>query len=121
MASATKAAGFAALLRILGVAFLNYRTDWQPVVWALAALTLVFGAVGMLLQVDLKRMLAYSSIAHAGYVLMAVQTATPRGREAALFSLFSYTFMVVGSFAVVTVLSVKGDDTHTIAGLKGLA
>jgi NADH-quinone oxidoreductase subunit N len=121
MASATKVAGFAALLRILDVAFLNYRTDWQPVVWALAALTLVFGSVGMLLQVDLKRMLAYSSIAHAGYVLMAVQTATPRGREAALFYLFSYTFMVVGSFALVTVLSVKGDDTHTIAGLKGLA
>jgi NADH-quinone oxidoreductase subunit N len=121
MASATKAAGFAALLRILGVGFLNYRTDWQPVLWALAALTLVFGSIGMLLQVDLKRMLAYSSIAHAGYVLMAVQTATQRGREAALFYLFVYTFMVVGSFAVVTALSVKGDDTHSIAGLKGLA
>jgi NADH-quinone oxidoreductase subunit N len=121
MASATKAAGFAALLRIFGVAFLNYRTDWQPVIWALAALTLVFGSIGMLLQVDLKRMLAYSSIAHAGYVLMAVQTGTPRGREAALFYLFVYTFMVVGAFSIVTVLSAKGDDNHSIAGLKGLA
>jgi NADH-quinone oxidoreductase subunit N len=121
MASATKAAGFAALLRIFGVAFLDYRTDWQPIVWALAALTLVVGSVGMILQVDLKRMLAYSSIAHAGYVLMAFQTATPRGREAALFYLFVYSFMVVGSFAVVTVLSMKGDDDHSIAGLKGLA
>ena len=75
----------------------------------------------MLLQVDLKRLLAYSSIAHAGYVLMALQTASPRGREAALFYLFVYTFMVVGSFAIVTVLSMKGDDDHSIAGLKGLA
>jgi len=121
MASATKAAGFAALLRVFMVAFLNYRTDWQPIVWGLAALTLMVGSIGMLLQVDLKRMLAYSSIAHAGYVLMALQTASVRGRESALFYLFVYTFMVVGSFAVVTVLSMKGDDDHSIAGLKGLA
>jgi NADH-quinone oxidoreductase subunit N len=121
MASATKAAGFAALLRIFGVAFLTFRTDWQPIVWALAALTLVVGSIGMILQVDLKRLLAYSSIAHAGYVLMALQTATPRGREAALFYLFVYSFMVIGSFAVVTVLSMKGDEDHSIAGLKGLA
>jgi NADH-quinone oxidoreductase subunit N len=65
MASATMAAGFAALLRVFGVAFLTYRTSWQPAVWALAALTLVVGSVGAVLQTDLKRLLAYSSIAHA--------------------------------------------------------
>ncbi len=121
MASATKAAGFAALLRVFGVAFLTYRTDWQPVVWALAALTLIVGSVGAVLQTDVKRLLAYSSIAHAGYVLMGVQTATPKGREAALFYLFVYTFMVIGSFAIVTVLSARGDDTHSIESLRGLA
>jgi NADH-quinone oxidoreductase subunit N len=121
MASATKVAAFAALLRIFDGAFLTYRDQWQPVVWGLAALTLVVGSVGALLQVDLKRLLAYSSIAHAGYLLMAVETGTAKGREAALFYLFAYTFMVIGSFAVVTALSKQGDEDQSIDGLRGLA
>jgi NADH-quinone oxidoreductase subunit N len=120
MASATKVAAFAALLRIFDGALLTYRDDWQPLVWALTALTLVVGSIGALLQVDLKRLLAYSSIAHAGYLLMALETGTPKGREAALFYLFVYAFMVIGSFAVVTVLSTRGDDDHPIEGLRGL-
>lgn len=120
MASATKVAAFAALLRIFDGAFLTYRDQWQPVVWALAALTLVVGSIGALLQVDLKRLLAYSSIAHAGYLLMALETGTPKGREAALFYLFVYAFMVIGSFAVVTVLSGRDDAAHPIDGLRGL-
>ena len=63
-------------------------------VWVLAVLTLGVGSIGALLQVDLKRLLAYSSIAHAGYMLMALEAGTPKGREAALFYLFVYTFMV---------------------------
>ena len=121
MASATKAAGFAALLRIFGTAFPQYSADWRPAVWVLAALTLLVGSVGAALQTDIKRLLAYSSIAHAGYVLMAFQAASPEGLEAALFYLFTYTFMVVGSFAVVTALSATGDDDHSIAGYRGLA
>jgi NADH-quinone oxidoreductase subunit N len=121
MASATKAAGFAALLRVFEVAFPLYRTDWRPAAWVLAALTLAVGSVGAALQVDVKRLLAYSSIAHAGYVLMGFQAGTARGREASLFYLFVYTFMVVGAFAVVTVLSIKGDDDHSIEGYRGLA
>jgi NADH-quinone oxidoreductase subunit N len=120
MASATKVAAFAALLRIFDGAFLTYRDQWQPVVWGLAALTLAVGSIGALLQTDLKRLLAYSSIAHAGYLLMALETGTPKGREAALFYLFVYAFMVIGSFAVVTVLSSRGDDDHPIDGLRGL-
>jgi NADH-quinone oxidoreductase subunit N len=121
MASATKAAGFAGLLRVFTIAFPLYRNDWRPIVWVLAALTLAVGSVGAALQVDVKRLLAYSSIAHAGYVLIGFQTATARGLEAALFYLFVYTFMVVGSFAVVTILSIKGDDDHSIDGYRGLA
>jgi NADH-quinone oxidoreductase subunit N len=121
MASATKVAAFAALLRIFDGALLTYRDQWQPIVWALAALTLAVGSIGSLLQVDFKRLLAYSSIAHAGYILMAVETGTPKGREAALFYLFTYTFMVIGSFAVVTALSSRGDEEHPIDGLRGLA
>jgi NADH-quinone oxidoreductase subunit N len=121
MASATKAAGFAALLRVFGTAFPQYRADWRPAVWVLAVLTLVVGSVGAALQTDVKRLLAFSSIAHAGYVLMAFQAATPKGLEAALFYLFVYTFMVVGSFAVVTALSLHGDADHSIEGYRGLA
>jgi NADH-quinone oxidoreductase subunit N len=120
MAAATKVAAFAALLRIFDGALVTYRDDWQPIVWALTALTLGVGAVGALLQVDLKRLLAYSSIAHAGYLLMALETGTAKGREAALFYLFVYAFMVMGSFAVVTALSTRGDDDHPIDGLRGL-
>jgi NADH-quinone oxidoreductase subunit N len=121
MASATKVAAFAAILRIFDGAFLTYRDQWQPLVWGLTVLTLGVGSIGALLQVDIKRLLAYSSIAHAGYVLMAVETGTPKGREAALFYLFAYTFMVIGSFAVVTALSRQGDADHPIDGLRGLA
>ncbi|HXY92829.1 MAG TPA: NADH-quinone oxidoreductase subunit N [Acidimicrobiia bacterium] len=121
MSSATKTAGFAGLLRVFLIAFPLYRSDWRPAVWVLAVLTLAVGSVGAALQTDVKRLLAYSSIAHAGYVLIGFQAATPRGREAALFYLFVYTFMVVGSFAIVTVLSITGDDDHSIDGYRGLA
>ena len=121
MASATKTAGFAALLRVFLVAFPLYRTDWRPAVWVLAVLTLAVGSIGAALQTDVKRLLAYSSIAHAGYVLMGFDAATARGREASLFYLFVYTFMVVGSFAVVSLISMKGDDDHSIDGYRGLA
>jgi NADH-quinone oxidoreductase subunit N len=121
MSSATKTAGFAGLLRVFAIAFPLYRSDWRPIVWVLAVLTLAVGSVGAALQTDVKRLLAYSSIAHAGYVLIGFQTATTRGLESALFYLFVYTFMVVGSFAVITVLSIKGDDDHSIEGYRGLA
>ncbi len=121
MASATKTAGFAALLRVFLVAFPLYRTDWRPAVWVLAVLTLAVGSIGAALQTDVKRLLAYSSIAHAGYVLMGFDAATARGREASLFYLFVYTFMVVGSFAVVSLITMKGDDDHSIDGYRGLA
>jgi NADH-quinone oxidoreductase subunit N len=120
MASATKVAAFAALLRIFDGALLTMRDDWQPILWGLTALTLLVGSIGSLLQVDFKRLLAYSSIAHAGYILMAVEAGTPKGREAALFYLFAYSFMVIGSFAVVTALSARGDEEHPIDGLRGL-
>ena len=121
MSAATKAAGFAALLRVFGVAFPLYRTDWRPAVFALAVLSLVVGSVVAVVQNDVKRMLAYSSIAHAGYILIAFQTATSRGREAALLYLFVYSFMTVGAFAVLTVVTRRGDDHHSLEDYRGLA
>jgi NADH-quinone oxidoreductase subunit N len=121
MSAATKAAGFAALLRIFGVAFPLYRSDWRPAVWALAVLSLVVGSVAAVIQTDVKRILAYSSIGHAGFILIGFQANTSRGREAALLYLFVYAFMTIGAFAVITVTTKRGDDHHSLDDYRGLA
>ncbi len=121
MAAAAKAAGFAALLRIFFSAFGDQRLDWQPIVWALAVASLVVGSVLAVVQTDVKRMLAYSSISHAGYILIGLQAATERGIAGSLFYLLAYTFMVLGSFAVVTVVAGPGDDSHHLDNYRGLA
>ena len=121
MAAAAKAAGFAALLRIFVSTFDLYRLDWQPIIWALAVLSLLVGSILAVVQSDVKRMLAYSSIAHAGYILVGFETATNRGVAGALFYLLAYAFMVIGSFAVVTVVAGKGDDSHNLDAFRGLA
>ena len=125
MAAVAKAGGFAALLRVFISSFGIERTDWQPAVWVIAAVTLVLGAVVALAQRDIKRMLAYSSINHAGFVLLGLQAATTRGAEngveGALYYLFVYTFMVIGSFAVVTVVGGPGDTRHGLERYRGLA
>ncbi len=121
MASAVKAAGFAALVRVFVVTFGAYRLDWQPAVYVLAILTLVTGSVLAVVQRDAKRMLAYSSISHAGFILVGVQAATARGTAAVVFYAAVYTFLVIGSFAVLTVVSGKGDRATTLDDLDGLA
>jgi NADH-quinone oxidoreductase subunit N len=120
MAAGAKAAGFAALLRVFGTAFDAYSVDWRPLAWALAVASLVVGSVVAIVQEDVKRMLAYSSIGHAGYVLMGFQADTGRGFASALFYLLTYTFMVVGSFAVVTVVGRQGDRRHRLDDYRGL-
>jgi NADH-quinone oxidoreductase subunit N len=82
---------------------------------------LIVGSVLALVQTDVKRMLAYSSINHAGYVLVGLQAGTSKGVAGALFYLLAYTFMVLGSFAVVTVVGGRGDDAHTLDAYRGLA
>ena len=121
MASGVKVAGFAGLLRVFYVAFGTYRLDWQPIVYALAAVTMVVGSVLAVVQTDVKRMLAYSSINHAGFVLVAVQAGSERGVEAALFYLAAYTFMVAGSFGVVTVVGRRGDIGNSLDDYRGLS
>jgi NADH-quinone oxidoreductase subunit N len=121
MASATKAAAFAALLRIFVGSFQAYSVDWRPIVFALAVLSLVVGSVAAIVQTDVKRMLAYSSISHAGYVLIAVQAASARGTSAALFYVLTYAFMTIGAFACVAVVAGHGDDEHALSTYRGLA
>lgn len=121
MASAVKAAGFAGLIRVFVYAFEIYRTEWQPILYVLAVATLVVGAVVAVSQTNVKRMLAYSSISHAGFLLIGVQAATGEGVRAALFYLAAYTFMVAGSFGVVTIVGRTGDNAHSLDDYRGLA
>ncbi|HVF32867.1 MAG TPA: NADH-quinone oxidoreductase subunit N [Acidimicrobiales bacterium] len=121
MAGASKAAGFAALLRVFFSTFTTLRPDWKPLVWGLAVASLAVGSVLAVVQRDVKRMLAYSSISHAGYILVGLQAANDRGIAGSLFYLLAYTFMVIGSFAIATLVGRRGDEEHDLDRYKGLA
>ena len=122
MASAVKAAGFAALLRVFVAAFESYKADWQPIVYAIALLTMFAGGAMAIVQTDVKRMLAYSSISHAGFILVGVQAATEDGVSASLFYLAAYAAIAVGSFAVVSMVAASEDPArNSITAYKGLA
>ena len=120
MAAVAKAAGFAGLLRVLTQALGTQQANWRPIVWLLAVLSLVVGSVMAIAQRDLKRMLAYSSISQAGYVLLGVQAATAEGSSAALFYLFTYTFIVIGTFAVVDIVQGRGETRSDLGAMRGL-
>jgi NADH-quinone oxidoreductase subunit N len=103
MAAGTKAAGFAVFLRVFAGALGGLVLDWRPVIAAVAVVTMLVGAILAIVQTDLKRMLAYSSIAHAGYLLIGLAAAptNPEGISASMFYLLAYAFMVMGAFMVV--------------------
>jgi NADH-quinone oxidoreductase subunit N len=121
MAGAVKAAAFAAFIRVFVLTFPNYVNDWRPILWVLATLSLLLGAVLAIVQTNVKRMLAYSSINHAGFILIAVSAASAAGTSAVLFYVATYIFVVAGSFAVVGVVAGKGDGRTTLADYRGLA
>lgn len=121
MAGATKAAAFGAMLRVFVGAFDLYRVDWRPAVFALAIASLAVGSIAALVQTDVKRMLAYSSIGHAGYILIGVQAANADGTSAALFYLLVYACMAIGAFAVVMLVGRRGDEHHALGEYRGLA
>ncbi|MCU1370727.1 MAG: proton-translocating NADH-quinone oxidoreductase, chain [Ilumatobacteraceae bacterium] len=121
MASGVKVAGFAGMIRVFTYTFSTYEADWQPMIYALAVATLVVGALFAVSQTNVKRMLAYSSISHAGFILIAIQASSTQGTRAALFYLATYTFMVAGSFGVVTVVGRAGDNAHDLSDYSGLA
>ena len=120
MASGVKAAGFAGLLRILSSTFPAVVDDWGPPLEVIAALTLLVGSLTAIVQTDVKRMLAYSSVSHAGFIMLGVLAASERGTAAALFYLASYTFLVAGTFGVLTVLGGEGDSNFSFESFKGL-
>ena len=120
MAAAVKAAAFAAFLRVWIEAFGGAYTRWHIAVWWLAAITMVVGNVIALAQQNLKRLLAYSSIAHSGFVLVALVVGTPEGSSAFLFYLFAYTLATMGAFAVIVALGQPGEGDLTIESYAGL-
>jgi len=121
MASGVKAAAFAGLVRIFVLTFSNYGATWRPIVYALAILSMVVGAALAIVQSNVKRMLAYSSISHAGFMLMALQASSTEGTAAIAFYVAVYTFMVAGSFGVATIVGRKGDGHHSLADYRGLS
>ncbi|RMI33672.1 NADH-quinone oxidoreductase subunit NuoN [Nocardia stercoris] len=121
MAAGTKIAAVGALLRILQVAVPGLRDDWRPIVAAIAIATMVVGAVLAVTQTDVKRMLAYSSVAHAGFILTALAAADDRGVSAVLFYLAVYGVGTVGGFAVITLVrDSAGDEATALSAWAGL-
>ncbi|MEK6621111.1 MAG: NADH-quinone oxidoreductase subunit N, partial [Planctomycetota bacterium] len=120
MSVGPKAAAFAAFMRIFLTAFGSSHYEWQKAIWILAVLTMTVGNVVAISQTNIKRMLAYSSIAHAGYLLVALVAANNMGVSGSLFYLLAYIFMNIGAFAIVIVLSQKGDVGMNIDDYAGL-
>ena len=120
MSAGPKAAGFAALLRLFLVALPTLQVEWSQLLWVLAVLTMTVGNITALRQDNIKRILAYSSIAHAGYALVGFAAGNGTGTAGILFYMLSYAFMNIGAFAIVILVSKKGDTNGNVADFAGL-
>ena len=120
LSAGPKAAAFAVFLRIFVTAFEPINSRWYPLVWTCALASMCIGNFAALMQTNIKRMLAYSSIAHAGYVLVALTAQSETGTAAAMFYLAAYAFMNVGAFTAVSVLTGKGERYQNIDDFKGM-
>lgn len=120
LAVGSKAAAFMALLRILEQVLAPLSLDWQGVFWLSAVATMFLGNLAALVQTNIKRMLAYSSIAHAGYLLVGVTAHSGMSREAVLFYLSAYAIMTVGAFAVIQLVAEGDDERVQLSQFKGL-
>ena len=128
MASVGKIAAFAAMLRVLIFALPHWRDDYRPIVWVLAVLTVVVGSVMAVVQTNVKRMLAFSSVSHAGFILIGVEAAAHRagqpdagdGVSSALLYLLLYAVLVIGTFSVVVMVGRTGDSATDLGSFRGL-
>jgi NADH-quinone oxidoreductase subunit N len=121
MSAGTKVAAFAAFIRVFDISFQPITWDWQPVVGILAVVSIVAGSLLAIAQTDIKRLLAYSSISHAGFVLLGLTAAGEDGIGAALFYLVAYAATVIGAFGVVMVVSARGERHTSLSAYAGLA
>ncbi len=120
MAVAVKSAGFAAFVRVFLHGFGGMHADWSVLLWWMAVATMTLGNVLALAQRSVKRMLAYSSIAHAGYILVALTAGGQAGGAAALFYLLAYAFMTLGAFGVVLAIGRRGEPNENLDDYAGL-
>jgi len=119
MSAGPKAAGFAAALRIFLVALPTLQVEWSQVLWILAVLTMTVGNITALRQDNIKRMLAYSSIAHAGYCLVGFAAGNGTGTAGILFYMLSYAFMNIGAFAIIILVGKKGESNGNVQDFAG--
>ncbi len=120
MSTAVKASAFAAFARVFMSAFGPMREDWGPVIWVIAICTMVLGTVVGVAQTNLKRMLAYSSIAHAGYLLVALVSGNDVGKASLLFYLLVYAITNLGAFAVIAIVSEPDTPREQLRDYAGL-
>ncbi len=120
MATGVKAAGFSALVRVFFSALPGFRPDWTSIMWLIAVATMTVGNIVAISQTNIKRMLAYSSIAHAGYILVAFVSGNELGTSGILFYLMAYAFMNLGAFTVVILLGKKGEENTLISDYSGI-
>jgi len=120
MAATVKVAAFMTLLRVLGGAFPGPIEPLQDILWVMAAATMIVGNVMAVIQDNVKRMLAYSSVAHAGYLLIGFVAGGEEAHAAVLFYLFVYVFMTLGAFTVIVVLAHRGKDAERFEDFAGL-
>jgi NADH-quinone oxidoreductase subunit N len=121
MSVATKAAAFAVIARVFFTALPELEKVWMPILFGMSVLTMLVGNTAAIFQDDLKRMLAYSGVAHAGYLLIGIVTNTQEGIASILFYLAVYLFMNIGAFAVVFTMEGEGQEGNSIKRFKGLA
>lgn len=119
MSAGPKAAGFAAFIRVLMVALPTLKADWTDLLWILAVLTMTVGNLIALNQDNIKRMLAYSSIAHAGYALVGFTAGNSIGTAGILFYMLTYTFMNIGAFAIIILVGKKGEPNNNVSDYAG--
>ncbi|MBE0500421.1 MAG: NADH-quinone oxidoreductase subunit N [Desulfuromonadales bacterium] len=119
MSAGPKAAALAAFMRILLFSFAEMQVDWSALLWILAVLTMTIGNFMAVSQTNIKRMLAYSSITHAGYALVGLVAANYIGFSGILYYMLAYTFMNLGAFAVLVLAGKKGENNLTYEGLAG--
>jgi NADH-quinone oxidoreductase subunit N len=120
MAAATKVAAFGAILRIFYVSLANAEWEWKPALVIIAIVTMFFGSLVAIAQKDVKRMLAYSSIAHAGFLLSGVIALSKSGLDATIFYLFAYGIATVGGFAIVTLIRDSSGEVTDLNRWSGL-
>lgn len=120
MSVGVKAAAFATFARVFYEGFVALQVNWVHILWVLAALTMILGNLAALVQDNIKRMLAYSSIAHAGYIMVGMVAGTEAGTSGMLYYLLAYTFTNLGAFGVVALVGRKGEANVTLDDYRGL-